>query len=305
MFNEVRKNDRQSLIVLLTFLIFTLGIFFLATLLFSYINTPPDYTIYNEMFFFVYAIFVIVTFIYLFYFLKSGDKMVLNIVGAKPVTKAEYPHLYHTVEGLAIAAGIPTPKAYVIKDTALNAFATGFKPENSKIVVTTGLLEKMDRQELEGVIAHEMSHILNKDIKIMLYVTGLIGVFTLIGTFFYYMMLTRSSGKDSGKAKMFALVGWLLFSVIGVFFATLFKLALSRKREYMADANGALLTRYPAGLASALKKISKDPDPLVDKANKATAHLFISSPFRRRGLFTGLFSTHPPIQERIRRLEEM
>lgn len=304
MFNEVRKNDRQSFVVLLTFLIFTLGLFFIGTLLFTY--SPRAETLFTENFYLIFSIFAIVTFIYLLYFLKSGDKMVLNIVGAKPVTKAEYPHLYHTVEGLAIAAGIPTPKAYVIKDSALNAFATGFKPEKSAIVVTTGLMEKMNRQELEGVIAHEMSHIKNKDVKLMLYVAGLIGVFTLIGTFFYYMMWARSSGKDSGKAKMMALVGWLLFSVIGVFFATLFKLALSRKREYMADANGALLTRYPAGLASALKKISGDPDPLVDKANNATAHLFISTPFRKkRGILTGLFATHPPIEDRIRRLQEM
>lgn len=304
MFNEIRRNDRQSMIVLFTFLIFTLALFFIATLLFTY--SPKNNTLFTKDFQTFYGIFIIITLIYMTYFLNNGDKMVLNITGSRPITKLEYPHIYHSIEGLAIAAGIPTPKAYVIKDSALNAFATGFKPEKSAIVLTTGIIEKLNREEIEGVIAHEMSHIQNKDIKLMLYVAGLIGVFTLIGTLFYYMMFTRSNSKNSGNLKLIALVGWILFSIIGVFFATLFKLSLSRKREYMADANGVVLTRYPKGLANALRKISVDPDPLVDKANKSTAHLFISTPFRKKkGFFTKLFATHPPIEERIKRLEEM
>ncbi len=138
-----------------------------------------------------------------FYFLASGDKMILGVVGAKPVSRKVYPFLYHSVEALSLAAGMRVPpKCYVIEDTALNAFATGFKPENSYIVVTTGLIDKLNRQELEGVLAHEMSHIKNEDIKLMLYVAGLIGVFTLIGTFCYYAMIVPSRGKDSGKAKI-------------------------------------------------------------------------------------------------------
>jgi len=189
---------------------------------------------------------------------NSGSNMILGMSGARPVTKEEYPYLYHTIEGLAIPAQIPVPKAYVIKDSALNAFATGKDPKHASITVTTGLLEKMNRQELEGVIAHEMSHIKNYDIRMMMLAAVLVGV------------------------------------------------VVSRKREYMADANAVTMTRYPAGLANALKKIANDPDPLVDKANRATAHLFISTPFRKKKkLFGNLFSTHPPIEERIKRLEQM
>ena len=231
--------------------------------------------------------------------------MILSSTGATPVTKNEYPFLYHTVEALSLAAGMKTPpKCYIIKDSALNAYATGFKEEKSYIVVTTGLLEKLNREELEGVIAHEMSHIKNQDIKLMLYMAGLIGVFTLIGNWCYYMILTPSNSRDGQKAKVIFFTLWILFSIIAPFFAVLFKLALSRQREYLADSSGALLTRYPEGLASALEKIKNDPDPLVDKANKATAHLFISTPFRKSKLnfFLNLYSTHPPIEERIKRL---
>ncbi|MFW6027119.1 MAG: M48 family metallopeptidase [Candidatus Woesearchaeota archaeon] len=235
--------------------------------------------------------------------------MILSINGAKKADRKTYSYLYHTTEALALAAGMQkVPECYVIEDSALNAFATGFKPEKSYIVVTTGLLNKLNRQELEGVLAHELSHIQNQDIKLMLYVAGLIGIFTLIGTFCYYASFGSRfrSNRDSNKSVFFFIILWIIFSIIGVFFATLFKFALSRKREYLADANGALLTRYPPALASALRKISKDPDPLVDKANKATAHLFISTPFmKKKSLLTGLFSTHPPIEERIKRLEEM
>jgi heat shock protein HtpX len=303
MFDEVRNNERQSVFILLLFLVFSLGLFFIATIMISF---AQGIRIFEEGFFFIYAIFVAVTFGYVLYFFSSGDKMILGLTGAKPVTRKDYPHLYHTVEGLAIAAGIPTPKAYVIDDSALNAFATGFKPEKCAIVVTTGLMAKLNRQELEGVIAHEMAHIKNKDVKVMLYVAGLIGVFTLLGTFFYYMSFTRSSNDRNGNMALIGIAGWILFSLIGVLFGTLFKLALSRKREYMADANGAVFTRYPKGLADALRKIKNDPDPLVDKASNATAHLFISTPFRKKsGLLTGLFATHPPIDDRIKRLEEM
>ena len=298
---EVRKNRRKSFITLALFTLFCAVIFGLAVALFTAEELIESRF---DTFLFFYLIVMSFVFIYIIYFLKQGDKMILKATGAKEVSKENYPYLYHTTEALALAAGMGgvTPKCYVIEDTALNAYATGFKPENSHIVVTTGLLDKLDRQEIEGVLAHEMSHIKNEDIKLMLYVAGLIGVFTLIGTFCYHIMISPSRGKDSGKGKIVFLILWLLFSVIGVFFATLFKLELSRKREYMADSSGALLTRYPEGLASALEKIKNDPDPLVDKANKATAHLFISSPFRKGGLFTNLFATHPPIDSRIARL---
>jgi len=302
LFDEIRSNERKSLLVMISFLLFSFLLFGIASVIMGLLVVGDATGIIIFL-----VIFTIIVVGYVIYFLKNGDKMIMKTTGAVEADRKTYPFLYHTTEALAISAGMKTaPKCYVIKDTALNAYATGFRPENSYIVVTTGLMEKLNRQELEGVLAHEMSHIQNQDIKLMLYVAGLLGVFTLIGTVCYYIMISQGGSKESGKLKVAALVLWLLFSVIGIFFGTLFKLAMSRKREYLADASGATLTRYPPGLASALKKISADPDPLVDKANKATAHLFIATPFRKKkGFLTGMFSTHPPIQDRIARLEQM
>ena len=238
----------------------------------------------------------------------SGGNLILNMTGAKPVTKKEHPHLYHTVEGLAIAAGVPTPKAYVIDDSALNAFATGRDPKNSVVVVTTGLLKKLNRQELEGVIAHEMSHIKNYDIRLMMLTTVLVGIVVLLSDFILRSFLWGAHGRrrEAGNATAILILIGLILAILTPIVAHLIKLAVSRKREFLADATGALLTRYPEGLASALEKIKGDPDPLVDRANKATAHLFISTPFRReKGYVTNLFSTHPPIDERIKRLRRM
>lgn len=304
MFNfheEIRRNKFKSNIVLILFFVFCAFIFGLAVSLFNLEGLMNgDFS----GFIFAYAIVMIGVVLYIMYFLSSGDKMILGVVGAKEASREHYPFLYHTTESLSLAAGMSTPpKCYIIKDSALNAFATGFKPEKSYIVVTTGLIEKLNREELEGVLAHEMAHIANQDIKLMLYVAGLIGIFTLVGTFFYYMMIAPSNSENGSKMKIVFFALWILFAVVGVFFATLFKLELSRKREYLADATGAKFTRYPEGLASALEKIKGDPDPLVDKANKATAHLFISTPFRNRTSFWNrIFSTHPPIDDRISRL---
>jgi heat shock protein HtpX len=235
----------------------------------------------------------------------SGSDMILSITGAKPVTKREYPHLYHAVEGLAIAAGVPTPQCFVIEDTALNAFATGRDPEHSAICVTTGLLKALSRQELEGVIAHEMSHIKNYDIRVMMLSSVLVGVLVLLSDIFLRSFLWGGSDdREWNSATVIFLVIGIALIVLSPIIGMLMQLALSRKREYLADATGAMLTRYPQGLANALKKISKDPDPLVDNANRATAHLFISTPFRGEA-FTNLFATHPPIKERIKRLEAM
>ncbi|MBN2454470.1 zinc metalloprotease HtpX [Candidatus Woesearchaeota archaeon] len=294
-FDEIRANKFKSwlLIVIFAVLIGALGAaagFFYGSLYFG----------------FIFA--VIVALIYALIMFKSGDKMILKMSGARPVTKQEFPHLYHTVEGLAVAAGIPTPKAYVIEDSALNAFATGRDPKNASITVTTGLLKVMNRQELEGVIAHEMSHIKNFDIRFMMLTVVLVGIITLLSQFLLRSFLWggRGRSKNSGQLAIVFIAAGLILAILSPIIGEMVKLAISRKREYMADASGAVLTRYPPGLASALKKISKDPDPLVDKANQATAHLFISTPFRKsKGFLTGLFMTHPPIEERIRRLEAM
>ena len=257
-----------------------------------------------------YGGFIIATFFAMFYAVimySQGDKLVLATTGAKEATKKEYPHLFHTVEGLALAAGIPKPKCYVIDDTALNAFATGTKPEKASITVTTGLLKKLNRQELEGVVAHEMSHIKNYDIRVMLLTAVLVGITILLSDFILKSFLWGRGGRErNNQMVLILIVVGLVLAILAPLIGELIKLAVSRRREFLADADGALLTRYPEGLASALEKISKDPDPLVDKANKATAHLFISTPFRKKkGIVTGLFATHPPISERIDKLRAM
>ncbi|MBI5880979.1 zinc metalloprotease HtpX [archaeon] len=254
---------------------------------------------------------VIIGIIYSLIAYYSGDSMILSMSGAKPVTKKEYPHLYHTVEGLAIAANIPTPKCYVIDDSALNAFATGRDPQHASITVTTGLMNVMNRQELEGVVAHEMSHIKNFDIRMMMLAAVLVGVVTLISDFMLRSFIfgghrNSDDRRDAGQATLILIVIGIVLAILAPFIAQLIKLAISRKREFLADANGALLTRYPPGLAGALEKIKKDPDPLVDNANKATAHLFISTPFRKSKSFVAsMFATHPDIDERISRLKAM
>lgn len=291
-FDEIRRNQRKSwlLIFLFFLLISAIGLvigYFLGDLYVGVIITTLVGVIYTLVVF------------------KRGDRMIMGINGAKPVTKKEYPHLYHAVDGLALAASVPVPKCYVIKDSALNAFATGKDPEHASIAVTTGLLEKMNRQELEGVIAHEMSHIKNHDIKVMMLAAVLVGAITLLSQLLLRMFLYGGKGskREGNQVTIILIVAGLALAILSPIIAEMIRLTISRKREYLADANGALLTRYPPGLASALKKIAKDPDPLVDHANKAAAHLYISVPFRKRR--AGLFATHPPLEERIKRLEQM
>jgi heat shock protein HtpX len=241
----------------------------------------------------------------------ASDKIVLTISRARPATKDEFPYLYNVVEGLAIAAGIPTPKCYVIDDTAPNAFAAGRKPETAVICVTTGILEKLNRVELEGVIAHEMSHIKNYDVRLQTLVVVMAGIVALLSDWMLRSFLW-GGGRRRGRGRrgegaaggILVLVG-LALAVLSPLIATIIQLAVSRKREFLADANGAMLTRYPAGLASALRKISADTEPL-EAANKATAHLYIVNPLKNiKGGVNRLFSTHPPIEERIAALEKM
>ena len=297
MFDEVRNNKAKSLLLVFLFIL-------IIGILGAVIGL-----VYNNLYFGV-SMAVIFSIIYSLIGFYSGDSMILAMSGARPVTKKDYPYLYHTVEGLAISAGIPTPKAYVIDDSALNAFATGRNPKNASITVTTGLLKAMNRQELEGVIAHEMSHVKNYDIRFMMLTVVLVGIITLLSDFllrsFLYGGKGGKSSRKGGQLTIFLIALALVLAILSPIIGELIKLAISRKREFMADASGAVLTRYPPGLASALRKIAKDPDPLVDKANKATAHLFIATPFRKtKGFVTYLFATHPPIEERIKILEAM
>jgi len=239
----------------------------------------------------------------------ASDKIALAVSHARPVTKEEYPYLYNVVEGLTLAAGIPAPRCYVIDDTAPNAFATGRDPQHSVICVTTGLLAKLDRLELEGVISHEMAHIKNYDIRLQTLAVTMVGIIALLGDWIlrsvWWGGRSRKIGNDkSGVGAIFLVIG-LLLAAFGPLIAQLLRLAVSRRREFLADASGAMMTRYPPGLASALRKISADTEPL-EAANKATAHMYIVNPLKNlKGSFNRLFSTHPPIEERIAALEKM
>lgn len=238
-----------------------------------------------------------------------SDQIVLSMSQARPVIKAQEPYLWNTVEGLSIAAGLPMPKPYIIEDSAPNAFATGRDPQHAALAVTRGLLDKLNRQELEGVIGHEMAHIQNYDIRFMTLVTVLLGTIVLLSDWMTRSMWygggrRRRSSSDSGGG-IIMLIG-LVLVILSPIIAQLMHLALSRKREYLADSSGAMLTRYPEGLASALEKIAADPEPL-EAANKATAHLYIYNPLRdyKKSWLNNLFSTHPPTEERIKRLRAM
>jgi heat shock protein HtpX len=239
----------------------------------------------------------------------AGDKLVLAQSQAKPLRPNEAPQLQNIVETLAIGLGVPAPKVYLIEDTAPNAFATGRDPKHASIAVTRGLLEKLDRTELEGVLAHEMSHVVNRDIRVMLLVTVLVGTIALISDGLLRSMRFgiggRRGGRDRGGGAGIIAIVAIVLAILTPIIATLIQFAVSRQREYLADASGALLTRYPPGLASALRKIAEDKEAL-EVANKATASLYIANPLKDRPTFMdGLFNTHPPIAERIKRLEAM
>jgi heat shock protein HtpX len=237
----------------------------------------------------------------------AGDRLILAQSQAREVGADEEKVLHDVVETLAVGLGIPTPKLYVIEDSAPNAFATGRDPQHASVAVTRGLLDKMDRTELEGVLAHELSHVGNRDIRVMLLVTILVGTVALLADWMWRSFFwTRGgrSGRDRGGNAIIAVIA-IALALLTPIIATLIQLAVSRQREYLADASGALLTRYPPGLASALRKIAADPEPL-EVANKATASLYIANPLKDApAFFDHLFDTHPPIEERIRRLEAM
>lgn len=237
-----------------------------------------------------------------------SDKIVLGISGAKPVEHDSNKELYHLVENLCIAGGLPTPRIYTIDDTAPNAFATGRDPKHSAIAFTTGILQKLNKQELEGVTAHELSHIGNRDTLVMTVVSVLVGTIALLADFFLRSMWFGGRDNDSdSKGNTIFLILALVAAILAPIVATLIQLALSRRREFLADASGVLLTRYPQGLASALLKISGDKEAL-EVANRGTAHLYIINPLKGQqaiGWFAGLFNTHPKIEDRVRALQEM
>lgn len=235
-----------------------------------------------------------------------SDRLVLAMSRARPATKEEHAHLVNSVEGLAIAAGLPAPRIYVIEDSAPNAFATGRDPSRAVICVTTGLMEKLNRIELEGVIGHEMAHIKGYDIRLMTLVAVLAGTVVLISDWLWRSMWYGGRrGRRRSEGGPIVLLLALVAAILAPLIATLIRLAISRKREFLADAQGVLLTRFPDGLADALEKIAADKESL-EAANKATAHMYIYNPLREhRGTLNSLFSTHPPAEERVRRLRAM
>ena len=244
----------------------------------------------------------------------GGDRLVLASTRARPVTPEQEPRLHNIVEGLAIAAGVPKPAVYVVPEQAPNAFATGRDPEHSSIAVTQGLLDMMDRVELEGVIGHEMSHVVDRDILYGTIVATVIGAIVLLSEFFMRSWWwggfggRRSDREGGGAVELIVFAVGFALLILAPLFGQLIQLAVSRNREYLADAQGAMLTRYPPGLISALQKIQAAPHAMRS-ANNATAHLWFDQPSRVPGERTGtmerLFSTHPPIADRIKRLQEM
>ncbi|OGD68705.1 zinc metalloprotease HtpX [Candidatus Campbellbacteria bacterium RIFCSPLOWO2_02_FULL_35_11] len=230
-----------------------------------------------------------------------SDKIALKMSGAVPADEKQFSDLHNIVENLSITAGLPKPKVYIINDLSPNAFATGRNAKNSAVAVTTGLLGILDRSELEGVIAHELSHIGNKDILISTIVVVLVGFVALLSDMFLRMSLHGGKGSDSNnKGRAIILLIGVILAILAPIATTLIQLAISRKREFLADASGALLTRYPEGLASALQKISANPNQL-QKVSKATAHMFIANPFKGKNV-SNLFMTHPPVEDRVKAL---
>ena len=236
-----------------------------------------------------------------------SDKLVLAMTKARSIEKKDNPELYRIVENLCITAGLPLPRIYITPELQPNAFATGRNKEHAIIAVTQGLLEKLDRQELEGVISHELSHIGNKDMMLMTMVVVLVGFASILSDMLMRSMLfggiKRRDSRDNGQLGAILALAGVVLMILSPLIAMLIQMAISRKREFLADASGVLLTRYPEGLARALAKIAADPTPMK-KVSTSTAHLYISNPLRGKGL-SSVFLTHPPIEQRIKALREM
>lgn len=293
MYNQIASNKRQSVVLVMVFIIVIIGLGFL----FDITNGMGNYT---GVFFAIIFSFVMTMISYF-----QGDKIALFSSGAKPITNKENPYVYRMVENLCITSGLPVPKVHIIQDPAINAFATGRNPATASIAVTTGAIEKLTNEELEGVLAHEMSHVQNYDIRFMTLVAVLVGSISILANILLRStwLPKRNNDREGGNLGLILMVVGIVFAILSPIIAELIKLAISRRREYLADASGSLLTRYPEGLANALEKIAAENQPMKT-ANQATAHLFFASPFSGKKL-SSLFATHPPIEERIKKLRGM
>lgn len=289
LYTEQSKNIWRTWGLMTGFLVFIVAIGWI----FSYV--------YDSYAILVFA--VVLSLVMNFVSYWQSDKIALSLAGAVPADEKQYLELHRVVENLSITAGLPKPRVYIINDPAPNAFATGRNKEHAAIAVTTGLLQMMERSELEGVIAHELSHVGNRDILLQTVIVVLVGVVAMLSDIFLRMTIFGGRGRDNDNRNGLMLVLALVAAIVAPIAATLIQLAISRKREFLADASGVLLTRYPEGLASALKKIGSYEVPLR-KASNAMAHLYISNPFGAqvgKGLHK-LFQTHPPIDDRIKAL---
>lgn len=293
--DEINRNKIKSFILMGFIVVILIALGYVVSMLFD-----PSY------FFIIMVLSIIISLSYTLISYYNADKLALASVKAIPASPINHRQLLSSVENMALASGLPMPRVYVMSSPQINAFASGRNPKNAVICVTTGTLEKLTKQELEGVIAHEMSHIANYDIRFMTFTAIAIGMISIIAEIFL-RSLWLSGNKESkdGRAQLILIVIGILLSILAPILSNLVSLAISRRREYAADATGVKLTRYPPGLASALKKIKNDHAYNVDKHKfpKAVAPLFISDPFKKK--ITGLFSTHPNIDDRISKLERM
>lgn len=285
--DQITWNRRKSYALL----------FIVPLILLSIIFVTGSLVIPRASPFVILSIGILVSLGYVLFSYFKSDEMILRVTGAEKAEQSEY-ELYHDlVEGLTISSGVPKPELYIQEKSGINAFATGRKPEDGKICVTTGALEKLDKDELEGVLAHELAHIKNHDILFMTVAVALIGVISIMSEMLLHSMWF---GADDDAPPWLAVAG-LALAILAPISARMVQLAMSRKREYLADASGAKMTRYPEGLASALEKISNQQNQKI-KVNKAVSHLYFSNPFSSKKSF---FSTHPPLEKRIQRLREM
>lgn len=297
LYEQVDSNKRKSLVIMGGFIAFIVAVSFVMS---QALEFGPGFV----------GVALIISGLMSFGSYYYSDKIILSLSNARPADRRRDFHFYTVTENLVMAAQIPMPKLYVIEDSSMNAFATGRDPEHAVVVATTGILERLNRTELEGVVAHELSHIKNYDIRLMSLVTVLVGVITLLADWFLRISFWGGRGRDreGGQAQALFMFLGLILAFLSPIIATLIKLAISRRREFLADASAVAITKYPDGLASALEKLGIDREPL-EAANKATAHLYITNPLKNLkgsvGMFAGLFSTHPPIEERIKSLRNM
>ncbi|BCX14857.1 MAG: protease HtpX [Patescibacteria group bacterium] len=302
-YEATSANKRKSFLVVVFFLAFvSLASYFIVSAL-SY------YWGYEASGLGIFGIALIISGFTTFIGYFFSDKIILTISNAHPADRNQDFEFYTVAENLSLVAGLPKPKLYIIEDSAPNAFATGRNPENAVVCVTRGLLEKLNRTELEGVIAHELSHIKNYDMLLMSIVAVLVGSISLLADIFLRTSFYRGNREEKNGIQSLVIILGILFAIVSPIIAQLIKLAISRRREFLADASAVMITKQPSGLISALRKISSDYEPL-EVANKATAHLFVVSPFKGKGhravdWFSGLFNTHPPIEKRIEVLEKM